>query len=546
MTDTELPFPVRPSMPVIDRATKLLIQIGFVAVILIALSYKPFEFDRYFVPKELVLNSVALLAAVALFARRRTLALDPTDFLLAIFLAWSALSAVFSTNYWLAQRALGLSAASALVFWATRRIARGGGARDLLIAAALATIIAALNALLQAYGLDTELFTLARAPGGTLGNRNFIAHVSAIGMPSVIWCTVTARRPVGAMIGSIGFGLVSAALFLSRSRAAWLALLAALIVLGFLFLTSRKYWNREIVAGRLARLALAGAIGATLSVALPNSLHWNSDSPYLDSARGVVNYKKGSGEGRIAQYRNSLKMSAAHPVFGVGPGNWPVRYVKYAPASDKSLGDDGMTANPWPSSDWVAFISERGLIATLALLGVFTTLFFSALRRWKDATDGEAVLLKITLAATIAAAIVVSCFDAALLLPAPAFLVWGILGAASGGAHVGSLQRRREVELSPGRWKMLAAITLFVVALSVARSATETTAMTIIGRGGQTANWVRGAAWDPGSYRINARVAQLYINRGRCAKAIPYADQGVDLFPSSMPAKRMLRRCGKG
>ena len=40
-----------------------------------------------------------------------------------------------------------------------------------------------------------------------------------------------------------------------------------------------------------------------------------------------------------------------------------------------------MTANPWPSSDWVAFVSERGFVPTLALLGG-SRFVFRALRRW--------------------------------------------------------------------------------------------------------------------------------------------------------------------
>ncbi|HZK78625.1 MAG TPA: O-antigen ligase family protein, partial [Gemmatimonadaceae bacterium] len=467
-----------------------------------------------------------------------------TDTLFVVFLALSGLSALFATNHWLAQRALGLSVSSALVFWATRRIARQDGTRGLLIAAALATVVAAASALLQAYGVDTDLFTLARAPGGTLGNRNFIAHICAIGLPSIVWCTVTARREIGALVGSVGMAIVSATLVLSRSRAAWLALLASLVILALLLFASRKYWSREIVGGRLARLALAGSIGAILSVTLPNSLHWTSDSPYLDSARGVVDYTKGSGGGRVAQYRNSLKMAVSHPIFGVGPGNWPVRYVQYAPRGDRSITDDNTTANPWPSSDWVAFVSERGLIATLALLGVFGGLFVASIRKWKEAPDPDAVLLKIALAATITAAIIVSCFDAALLLAAPAFLVWGILGAASGGSRSASAEGGHQLDLSSTRWSVIAAATMIIVALSVARSATETTAMTVIGYGGQTANWARGAAWDPGSYRINARVAELYANRGRCAKARPFAKQAARLFPSAVTPKRVLRRCG--
>ena len=509
---------------------------------LVALTYKPFELDRYFVPKEMALHVVALVCALTLFARRRRVSLGVVDVCLVAFLALSSISAVFATNYWLAQRALGLSFSSALVFWAARRVSRNGGTRALLIAAAIATVAAAATALAQTYGMDTELFTSARAPGGTLGNRNFIAHICAIGLPALVWCTVTAKRPAGALLGSLGAALVGAALFLSRSRAAWLALLASVFVMAVLLFVSRKYWNREIVAGRLARIALAGAIGAILSVALPNSLHWNSDSPYLDSAKGVVDYRKGSGGGRIAQYKNSLKMAEAHPLFGVGPGNWPVRYVQYAPGGDKSLTDDRTTANPWPSSDWVAFVSERGLVATLALLGAFGALFIGSFLRWRDDPHGDDVLLKVALATTITAAIVVSCFDAALLLAAPAFLIWGTAGAASGGSA--SPARGREVDLSGTAWKVLAAATIFIVAGSVLRSATETTAMSVIGRGGQTANWVNAATWDPGSYRINARVAELMSNHGRCSKARPFARQANKLFPSAYTPRRILRRCG--
>ncbi|MGH9423119.1 MAG: hypothetical protein ACRD3J_24290, partial [Thermoanaerobaculia bacterium] len=168
------------SMPLIDRATGLLLQLGLVAVVVTALIYKPFELDRYFVPKELVFNSVALIAGFALFARRRKVSLGFDDMALVVFLAWSAFSAVFATNFWLAQRALAVSVSSVLVFWAARRISREGGSRGLLIAAAIATVVAAGSALLQAYGVDSEIFTLARAPGGTLGNRNFVAHVAAI------------------------------------------------------------------------------------------------------------------------------------------------------------------------------------------------------------------------------------------------------------------------------------------------------------------------------------------------------------------------------
>jgi hypothetical protein len=252
----------------------------------------------------------------------------------------------------------------------------------------------------------------------------------------------------------------------------------------------------------------------------------------------MIDYKKGSGRGRVAQYTNSLHMAVANPVFGVGPGNWPVEYVRFAPSSDRSLTDDGMTANPWPSSDWVAFLSERGFIPTAALLGAFALLFFAALRRWGDFANPDEVLAQCVLAGTVVTTLVVSAFDVVLILAAPAFMVWSVLGATSG-----IRPSAREVRMS-SPWLGASAAALVVVALiSTARSFTQLMAMSAVGRGGLTAGWVTGAMWDPGSYRINLRAAQLYSRRGHCSVARDYARQAVALFPHSPEARRIARSC---
>jgi hypothetical protein len=253
----------------------------------------------------------------------------------------------------------------------------------------------------------------------------------------------------------------------------------------------------------------------------------------------MVDYQSGSGKGRVAQYLNSMKMALANPVFGVGPGNWPVKYVKYAPSSDRSLTDDGMTANPWPSSDWVAFVSERGAIAAAALFGVFALLLLGAARNWAVLGGPDIVLARLVLIGTITATLVVSAFDAALLLGAPALLVWTVLGAASGAGRASST-----VAFGRGDWLAMVAVMLVLALASVARSVGQTVAIESVANGGVRAGWIEGATWDPGSYRINLRVAQLYANRGQCARAKPYARRAVALFPHSSPATRILRSCG--
>jgi O-antigen ligase len=520
------------------RISSTVIQAGTLAVVLAALPYKLFELDRYFVPKEVVLHAAALLLGIGLLLRTRRFSADTADSLLAVFVGWSLLSAIFATNHWLAQRALGVSVSSAVIFWSARKIGQDGAYRRILAGAAIAGVIAAATTLIQAYGFETDYFSQNRAPGGTFGNRNFAAHFAAIALPSLVYCALTARSAAVFMTCSVGALVVAVALVLTRSRAAWLAVAVTVAAVTIPLIASRSYWRGIPVVGRLLRLAGVTAAGVALAIFLPNSLNWRSESPYLDSARGVVDYSSGSGRGRLAQYFNSMRISRDDPLFGVGPGNWPVKYPDYAPDGDPSLTNSGMTANPWPSSDWVAFMSERGIVAAAALLGVFVVLFFGAMRRWSALPGAEDVLARVTQVGTIAATMVVSAFDAALLLAAPAFLAWSVIGATSGIARSG-----REVAPERKWWMTGLFVTLAIVMVSLARSIGQVASILQVGTGGTRAGWIAAARWDPGSYRIHERVAQLHMNRGSCRSARPYARRAQSLFPNAPGPRRILRSC---
>jgi O-antigen ligase len=517
-----------------------ILQIAVVAVVLAALPYKLFELDRFFVPKELVLHLAALGVAIPTVFRARRTNVDIADVLMAVFIAVSVLSALFATNYWLAQRALGVSVSSAVIFWSARRLGASGSHQPILRGVAVATVLAAATGVAHAYGFEPELFSQNRAPGGTFGNRNFVAHFVTIGLPALIYATVRARTSIGAAAGSLGVALVAALLVMSRTRAAWLAVATTAAVLAIPLIASRRYWGTTPVAGRLVRTAFTAAIAVGAAMFLPNRLNWRSDSPYLDSAIGVVDYSSGSGRGRVAQYTNSLRIVRANPVFGAGPGNWPVEYPRVAPGGDRSLNNEGMTDNPWPSSDWVAYVSERGVVAAIALLGVFTVLFLGALRRWSALYETDLVLSKLTLAGTITATMVVSAFDAVLLLGAPALLAWTVIGVTSGAGVVPS---EGEVITTPKWWRPVLLVCLVLVVASLARSAAQLGAITSVANGAFRAGWYRAAILDPGSYRIALRAAELHASRGQCAAAREDARRARSLFPNASAPRRVLQRC---
>src|SRR5215212_7663945 len=186
-----------------DRLALYVLQLGAVAVVLVALPYKAFDLDRYFLPKELVLHICAAVAAVLCIGKRGRLTARAIDVLLAAFLLASVVSAALATNRWAAERALAISLSGAALFWVASALRRAGLVRPLLVALALAVVLGAGTSLAQTYGVQSEYFSLNRVPGGTFGNRNFVAHVAAIGTPVVMLVALTARRGLGSLFGGI-------------------------------------------------------------------------------------------------------------------------------------------------------------------------------------------------------------------------------------------------------------------------------------------------------------------------------------------------------
>ena len=488
------------------------IQIGSIAAVLAVTTFNAFELDRFFVPKELALHLTALLAGFVAFRALREA--SRVDLLLGGFLILSTISTLFATNHWLAIRALTISTSGVLLFWSARAIRNAGLEKPLLGGLALAVVIAAITALAQAYGIDITLFSENRSPGGTLGNRNFIAHVAAFGSPLLLLAALRARTTRGYVFGSLGFMIVVATLVLTRSRAAWLAFAAVMLVfLGGVLVskTWRRFFGTVLIAG-------AGVAAALL---IPNTLKWRSDNPYLESVKRVADYERGSGRGRLVQYQQSLLLAARHPLFGAGPGNWAVDYPAHAARNDPSLNDadPGTTLNPWPSSDWIAWVSERGIAAVvliaLALIGVG----ISALR-------GFATLESTALLAVLIGAVVAGLFDAVLLTALPSLIVWTSLGA---------LFVPRPGPSRSSALRMTCGLCLLLALVGVLRSASQIVSMSayVTGRGMENASVI-----DPGNYRLQLRLARSG-GRHRCE----HAEAAHALYPNARAANDAQRGC---
>ena len=513
-----------------NRLALRILQAGAIAVVLVVTTLNVFELDRFFVPKELVLHVTAVLAGLLVIRALWRMSVTRIDLLLAGYLALGALSALMATNRWLGVRALAVSASGVILFWTARTLRDAGLARPIVSALALAVVAAAATSLLQTYGLNIDFFSENRVPGGTLGNRNFIAHVAAFGFPLLVLVTLRAQRRAVYLRWAFGTALVIASLVLTRSRAAWLAFAVVVIVLLMAMMVSAPLRRDRQTWKRLTGIVLIAAGVVALSLVLPNALHWHGKNPYLESVQRVAEYSEGSGRGRLVQYGRSLLLAVRHPLFGVGPGNWPVEYPAHVPANDPSLDQTnaGMTSNPWPSSDWIACIAERGIAAFVLLALVFVRFATSGLRQLKQAIDVQEGLAAAALLGIVAGAAVAGTFDAVLLLAVPAFLVWTALGA---------LWIPEETSPRPA-WGFAVPVILALSIYGAVRSTAQLMAMNIYATHNDRASLVRAARIDPGNFRLRLRLARVG-GHARCENA----SAAHALFPSARVAADAARGC---
>lgn len=507
------------------RVALRVLQIGAIAAVVMALPYGVFDLDRFLLPKELILHITAVVGALLAFGAIRRMNATRVDLLLALYVLLGVISALLATNRWLGLRAVAVSASGVIIFWVARALPEE---QRILKGVALAVAIAAAMSLIQAYGVRTDFFALNRAPGGTLGNRNFVAHVAAIGLPV---CLLLATSNAVALPG---IALLSAALVLTRSRAAWLAT-AAMLAVFLVALLLRREWP---FLKRLPLMLVAAAAGVAVALFLPNTLHWRSGNPYLESVHSVANYEEGSGRGRLVQYGHSLKMAVFHPVLGVGPGNWPAVYPRFAARNDPSMNpsEGGMTYNPWPSSDWIAFVSERGVTATVVLVLALLGIAFSVPVAVEDsglplsAATGQpaaAVLHRTVVLAILVAVIVEGMFDAVLLLAVPTLLVFAALGALM----------PREPPGKPFRVSLLLGV-LVVSLAGAAYGVAELVSMQTLVSGAPRTALERASQIDPGNYKLQMRLARSG-GKQRCEHALA----AHELFPTSDDAARLSRGC---
>jgi len=310
--------------------------------------------------------------------------------------------------------------------------------RRLFDAVHVAAGIVSLIGLLQHVQLLPFAMPFISVPGSTLGNRNMAGEAVAMAIP--FGFAVIAIRGRGRARLAAGIALLLAELLflaVTRARGAWIG--GALGVVAF-FVVRRPALPRK------ALLLLIPVAAVVLAAALlPGRWHArdaNDVKRYEPGARVVLDALDPASSvvrTRIGLWRRTLAMYGAHPVTGVGPGNFAVLFPKYAEPRAAADGVMSATMVPRrPHNELLERLAETGpfgLIAFVLLFGAAVGAALAAARaaRGQARTESGLAAVSDVDAVSAAAGSVAACFGCGLTafplaMPATALLFGASLG----------------------------------------------------------------------------------------------------------------------
>jgi len=173
--------------------------------------------------------------------------------------------------------------------------------------------------------------------------------------------------------------LFLAGLLLSYSRAAWVSLLAAVLVAVILWLRMPRRFLGITAAGVIVALALsAGWIWQRMDSTTEDS---SADlGQHLRSASNISTDQ--SNLERINRWKCALRMFAVKPLAGWGPGTYQFSYGPFQKASEKTAisTDFGDAGNA--HSEYLGALSESGLPGAILYLLITITAVITGIRVW--------------------------------------------------------------------------------------------------------------------------------------------------------------------
>ncbi len=379
-------------------------------------------------------------------------------------------------------------------------------------------------------------------PGSTFGNRNLAAEVVALTIPLGLAASFTqAREGRSVMVAATAIEFIYLAV--TRARGAWLGAACGVVVWLVLVRGSTRGSRRS------HRLAVAVVLVAVIAAALPARMNPRDAgdakryASVVEVVVGGLDARAPALRTRLALFRRTAAMAMDHPVVGVGPGNWPVLFPRYAEPG--ALRDGILSAAVAPRQahdDLLERLAETGALGAGAMVVLAVAVARGARRRVRAAeASGDERLVIAGATSSLAALVGVSALGFPLEMPGTLAVAGLSLGLAVGSPTEASEPAPRATAASAVSI-LLALVLVTLAGVRAERHLRGSFWLAIAERalhadfGAAGAERALGAlqhslAADQRRYRAELRVAQMELRLGRGPAAAAAARRALALEP---------------
>jgi O-antigen ligase len=288
-----------------------------------------------------------------------------------------------------------------------------------------AAVVAAIG-LLQHLELAPLSIPVISRPGSTFGNRNLAADVMAMALPLGVGAVAGAQARASRSALFVALSLELVFLAVTRARGAWIGAACGLGV--------TLWFARERLSSAALGVAAGAAAVAVVAASVPGRLSPH-DAGDVKRYAGVVALLEGGVDARstalrtrLGLWRRTIAMLCDHPVLGVGPGNWPVVFPRYAEPGATRDGVLSATRAPRQAhEDLLERAAESGVPGLMAL-GVLAVGAAKGVRRRRASGDPEERMTALAAAGALIALVGLSLSSFPLEMPGTIALAGLALG----------------------------------------------------------------------------------------------------------------------
>ena len=199
------------------------------------------------------------------------------------------------------------------------------------------------------------------------------------------------------MLALIAEVILLVALFLSYSRAAWIGVGFAVIVLVLVKLHIRFKW---IALSAIVFIA----VFVTFRYEILEKLEKNkqdASANFIEHVESISNISSdASNLERINRWQAALRMFSERPLLGWGPGTYQFEYAPFQRADEKTIISTNLGDMGNAHSEYIGPLAESGIPGLLSVLFILITVIYTGLNVYKKAFSRQTRI--IALSATLA------------------------------------------------------------------------------------------------------------------------------------------------